>query len=140
MLDVDDTRKSPKEGSLITLSVQPIDLMTSNNDELLLLYDDAVWQWDAGPRRMPYRWKSAELTLQGKTTITSVAAKVRYAACMKLSNREGDEYTTLIYSEDGPARVKRLPRSSGVHVEFVGTAIVEYVHLGTTFSSLNLGV
>jgi hypothetical protein len=140
ILDLDtDTYGGYQLGALSAISDRPVDLLCSNNDELLLLENGEIRQWNAGPRFRPYLWRSAELFFDGRTTPTVAKVGITGRSALTLINELGDEYTTDIVS-DAPARLKRLGRYMSWRVQLTGTGEVRYLDLATANSTLSRGL
>jgi hypothetical protein len=140
MLELDnDTWKGVKQAALTRISDRPIDLMASNNGELLMLKEDGVWQWNAGDRLRPYKWTSAELQTGG-VSLTSFRAAMedRGGARLTVTTHEGGSWSASV-SCDKPGRLGRLPKSRSCKATLEGVGEISALYLGTSYATLGEG-
>jgi hypothetical protein len=139
VLEIDnDTFHGYRLGALTSLSLRPTDLMVSGNGELLMLDGGRLLRFDAGPP-MPFRWRSAELRFDGKTSPTVLRlglapgglATVRLMALGR--SWEGQAHGRH------PIRLPRLGRALRCRVEIRGRDPVDFLELGTALMTLDKG-
>jgi hypothetical protein len=149
MLAIDhDSYKGFQLGALTELSDKyPLDIMTTDNGELLLLHPSGLEQFDAGDELRTYRWESAPLPFHGETAPTVLklglrptAEGVRILLRPELDRISAQEeiYETKVY-DDRPVRLKRLGRNKDYILEIRGSAPVDYAYLGTSLSGVDKG-
>jgi hypothetical protein len=136
MLEVDpELYKDYQPGALTEISDRPTALYRSNDDELLMLQDGKITQWDAGSQLRPYRWTSATMLFAGRVTPTRAKLGIDGAATLTLISERGAEYSTKI-TDETPARLKRLGRGLEWKVRLEGLGEVSYLQLGTALTTL----
>lgn len=68
----DSTFGQSNYNRLSKLSIQPKYYFTGRNGEMFYLYDNAIYQWEAGDEWMTYHWRSAVLDSRGYNSIGAV--------------------------------------------------------------------
>jgi hypothetical protein len=132
LLDIDPAvYGDSEEGSLTTLSDDPVDLCVTESGQLLMLEDDAIWQFDAGSQYRPYQWMSRPLGIGGQ--YSPVAAKVKTDNTTLIVEAVGTKsrFSRKIFN-DNPVRVRRLGRHLEYSVGFEGVGMVDLVYLEMT--------
>lgn len=139
ILEIDgDTYADYRIGSLSEISDKPIDMVVSDTEELLMLENNSVWQWNAGDTYRNYFWKSRELSLTGKHT--PLIGKVRGAGTHFCIMPENSRLSFCRYiGDDTPFRIRRMGRNLNYFISFSGSSPVEYVSIGTAFMTINTG-
>jgi hypothetical protein len=112
-------------------------MMVTAAGELLMLENDAVWQWDAGATWRDYRWASAFLEFPGKTSLTSIRLQTEGAKIRVETPIKNLAYERFVASE--PVRLGRLGRHLTYRVVVEGSKPVEYLELGTAELTLQQG-
>lgn len=73
----DNTYNDTKFKKMVTISDEPIDMVTTRQGELLLLQANSnVEQWNAGNKLRPYKWLSSSITTGFLFDLTRLRAKV----------------------------------------------------------------
>lgn len=125
-------------GALSTFSDTPQALYVSDNNELLMLDDQFVYQWDAGDTLRPYQWRSRNFTWGGGPS--PIAGKVRTTGTnITLHSIDTNEEDTVFVYNEKPFRFARLGRSYEFWFEVQGTETVDFVDIGTMYTTVNSG-
>lgn len=144
-------------GELSTISDRPIDLITTNTGELLLLENNELRMWDAGGTFRPFFWESRELIGQDgiRTNITFGAARqdeargVTWAPVSAKIHTKGTKFSLISPVQD-PAyersvsseawfRLPRIGRNLWYKIRLEGIQAVDFVAMGTSNFTLNQG-
>ncbi|ETD72771.1 hypothetical protein V757_02195 [Pelistega indica] len=117
---------------LTTIDLHPRDMVTGRNGELFMLLGNGIYQWDAGARFMPYRWKSAKI----KSTRYGYFGAIRLWGSGSVDVSIFAEAQTVLSAIPlRPQTSYRLPRY-GHHlhhqIELAGIHTVESVELANT--------
>ena len=136
MLEIDAGTYNDETGAnLVTISDSPVDLITDDAGELLMLQDDIIWQWNAGKTYRKYQWISRELGENGEST--PLAAKVRTTGIkLQIIDAEGGHLFERFVPDETPVRLARLGRRVPWRLGFTGTGTVEYAALGMTMNTV----
>lgn len=140
MLEIDgDTYHDMKLGTLTTISDKPVDMVTSDSGELLMLDEDAlIYQWDAGTAYRPYVWCSRELLINGASSPTTAKVHGVNVTFRLLTPVDGLYYERRVVDRE-PFRLGRLGRHLRYRIELEGTGDVEYAHVGFSELTINEG-
>ena len=63
IMDLDLDNAGVEELNLSTTTIRPEQWLTGNQGELYFLFENVVYQWNAGAKRMTYRWRQAPQNL-----------------------------------------------------------------------------
>ena len=141
LLEIDgDTYNDMRLGELTTISDSPVDLITTDFGELIMLDDDRLlYQWNAGDTYRPYEWVSRELNLDGDYSPTTAKIRTDGTTLTLLTPWRDVSYTRYIPNEN-PVRLARLGRHFNYKMKFTGTGDVEFATLGMSELTINKGV
>jgi hypothetical protein len=129
--------KSYDSGQLSTISDKPDDMFVTKAGELLMLEDDAIWQWNAGNTYRKYLWASAYMDFPSDISPTALKVKTK-GVTATLQAPNGLSYTR--FAGEKPIRLGRLGRHDQYRVILEGDQPVDYLELGTATMTLGQGV
>jgi hypothetical protein len=138
VVTMDQENQDFEAGAMSTISDRPDDMVVTASDELVMLKDGALWQWDAGDRLRPYEWVSTVLESPGTVTYTAARVKTTGTLMKILTDGDGPSYERWV-SGEAPVRVARLGRRRRYRMGFFGTGDVEFAELGSALSSMREG-
>jgi hypothetical protein len=138
-IELDPMNKDSQYGALTTISDRPTDMTVTESGELLMLMGGRVWQWDAGDRPRPYRWKSIEIDNPATVCWNSMRLKSDGTRFTLMTEDPGVSFECDAGAET-TTRLPRLGRRRKYWIRFEGTGAVEYIELGTALSTLEQGV
>jgi hypothetical protein len=139
VLGLDPENRDSEFGALTTISDRPTDMTVTESGELLMLMGGRVWQWDAGDRPRPYRWKSIEIDNPATVCWNSMRLKSDGTRFTLMTEDPGVSFECDAGAET-TTRIPRLGRRRKYWIRFEGTGAVEYIELGTALSTLEQGV
>lgn len=126
-----------ENSNLIQLSDRP-KYAFSNDEDLFLVFDDAVYRWDRGTSFRPYRWVSKKEI--SPTQVNFAGAKVsRYNGGNVNFKLFGDDILIKVYDPYKTEKF-RLPsgrRDTEFQIELYGTAEVYQVEISTSYTELS---
>lgn len=136
MLEIDGTTYNDvKASELVTLSDRPVDMTTTQSDELIMLQDDFLWQWNAGSTYRSYIWESRELGFGGESTPTT--AKIRTdGITLRIFGSDGRRYYERFVPDEHPVRLARLGRERNWRIRLSGKGTVDYATLGMIYNAV----
>lgn len=156
LLNINSRPYGDMEGAeLVTLSDTPIDMLRTNTGQLLYLFEDSIWEWDAGERYRPYIWQSRPLTAGndavGQNNLAAgnpARASMWWPTSVKLGGNADfillDSHGHTAYerfiTKEKPRRLPRCGRHLWYQVRLAGTDTVYFVDLGTTHFGVNGGM
>lgn len=130
MLEIDSGKyNDAAEGSLVTISDTPVDMVTTDSGVLVFLeQDQSITQWDGGNALRPYIWESAELGFSG--TNIPITAKVRTNdITFRLLTPVPNLYYERHITDEYPFRIARLGRHPSYRIGLYGTGTVDFALL-----------
>lgn len=138
-LEIDgDTYKDFTLGNLVTVSDVPVDMIVTQNGQLLLLEDGIIYQWEGGTTLRPYRWISREISFGGRSSPTTAKVRTNDILFTLYTPVDGLVYERKVTSEN-PFRLGRLGRHYNYRVGCEGTGVVEYLDIGMAKATVNFG-
>ena len=154
LLNINDKPYGDMEGAeLCTLSDKPVDMLTTNTGKLTFLQNNQVWVWNSSNKYRPYLWQSKQLTarsLHGSSSLNSqppmrdhmwwpTAIRLNGAALVTIEDSRGHHYYSHTLATERPYRLPRHGRHMWYRVRLESDALVEYLTMGTSLSSVNKG-
>ena len=135
MLEIDgNTYNDAKASNLVTISDRPVCMTTTQSDELIMLQDSVLWQWNAGKSYRAYEWISRELHFKGESTPTT--AKIRTdGITLKIVDSDGKYVYERYVANEDPVRLMRMGRRVNWRLSLSGKGTVEFATLGLTFNA-----
>lgn len=141
VLEIDGTTYADYSvGALTTLSDSPIDMHTTSYDELLMLEGTSVYHWQGSSQLRPFTWISKPVSFGGRASPNSCKIRGKNVKFTLLTDKENIfwERDRLVVNEE-PFRVGRIGRHVYYRIRLDGTGDVEFVDLGTSFTTVNYG-
>lgn len=139
MLEVDsNTYNDASAANLVTISDRPVCMTTTSTDELIMLEDGMLWQWNAGSTYRPYKWVSKEVdTTEGTAgESTPTTAKIMTdGVTLKIIDHEGNHCYERFIPDVSPVRLKRLGRQLKWRMSLSGKGTVEYAALSVAYNA-----
>ena len=115
-------------------------MIEMHNGELMMLENNATWQWGAGDTLREYRWRSEVINAGGNLVFASAQAMQHNGVAKYTVLCDNDSYTFELVGKT--STLQRLPRM-GRHIywwlEVVGTAEVDWVALASSHNALTRG-
>lgn len=103
-----------------------------------MLENNIIWHWDAGDKYRVYVWESRELDFGGESSPNTAKVRTNNITFSLLTPVDGLEWTRQVL-KDEPFRIGRLGRHLKYRIRLTGTGTVEYVDLGTSYTTVNSG-
>lgn len=125
---------------LITISDRPVAMTEMGNGGLMMLENNATWQWGAGDTLREYHWRSEAINAGGNLVFASAQALQHNGVAKYTVMCDNDAYTFELVGKT--SALQRLPRM-GRHIywwlDIKGTAEVDWVALASSHNALTRG-
>lgn len=139
MLEIDgNTYQDFELGSMITISDKPVDMITTDSGELMMLEDRFVYHWNAGKTLREYAWESRELSFGGRASPTVAKIRTDHIKFRLLTPKTGLFYERIV-TDENPFHLGRVGRHLNYRMGFYGTGTVEFANLGMMMTTINEG-
>lgn len=153
LLNINGKPYGDMEGAeLVTLSDKPVDMITTGTGKLMFLQDDKFWVWDGGDKYRPYTWRSRQINFEmaGQSELHNnrplrdfnwwpVSVKMAGPGRLTLTDSHDHPVFDRMLARERWHRVRRCGRHLWYRVQIDSDAIVDWVAIGTSNTTLNKG-
>lgn len=126
-------------GDLVTVDWNPVAAYAAPDGALYYLQDGAVWTWDTGTAKMPWRWVSRVYRADGWMKWAAAKIVGQHSADAPVTFRlfgDGRLYYERMVKDNRPFRLPPEPRGIEWEIEVLGTACIREIHVATSMTEL----
>ena len=138
IFDIPDAAEGPLDfGDFVTIDWNPTAVHVGRRGQLIYSVGNDLYEWNAGPAKMTYKWKSKKFRLPGHVAMSVAKVVGNYGPPVKFRIwRGGVLYYERDVNHSSPFRLP--PLISGLEWEFSveGTTEIVEVHMATSITEL----